>query len=186
MKKAIGLNLWPLNCSVLEIYKESRFMSEINTYRIEIYLNWIYILKWNLPQNRYREVTAMSSFSTIACYAALSSCSREDILHAYARMIAALIQRNRYKTCDTDTLCKDFKAYYGFSVPYHPMQTILFTCIKSYIRKAPNLIDFLPIFLYCKVKSQTFTKGDYIKLPQTNSLRQFKHLFRFVVQPLCL
>lgn len=72
----------------------------------------------------------MSSFSTIACYAALSSCSREDILHAYARMIAALIQRNRYKTCDTDTLCKDFKAYYGFSVPYHPMQTILSTCIN--------------------------------------------------------
>lgn len=73
----------------------------------------------------------MSSFSTIACYAALSSCSREDILHAYARMIAALIQRNRYKTCDTDTLCKDFKAYYGFSVPYHPMQTSVYKGYKQ-------------------------------------------------------
>ena len=81
----------------------------------------------------------MSSFSTIACYAALSSCSREDILHAYARMIAALIQRNRYKTCDTDTLCKDFKAYYGFSVPYQPMQTILFTCIKALFNRQANL-----------------------------------------------
>ena len=91
----------------------------------------------------------MSSFSTIACYAALSSCSREDILHAYARMIAALIQRNRYKTCDTDTLCKDFKAYYGFSVPYHPMQTILFTCINfGFLTYNSSIHQFVPDYAH--------------------------------------
>ena len=91
----------------------------------------------------------MSSFSTIACYAALSSCSREDILHAYARMIAALIQRNRYKTCDTDTLCKDFKAYYGFSVPYHPMQTILSTCINfGFLTYNSSIHQFVPDYAH--------------------------------------
>lgn len=91
----------------------------------------------------------MSSFSTIACYAALSSCSREDILHAYARMIAALIQRNRYKTCDIDTLCKDFKAYYGFSVPYHPMQTILSTCINfGFLTYNSSIHQFVPDYAH--------------------------------------
>lgn len=91
----------------------------------------------------------MSSFSTIACYAALSSCSREDILHAYARMIAALIQSKQYKTCDVDTICKDFSAYYGFSVPYHPMQTILSTCIDlGFLAYNSSIHQFVPDYAH--------------------------------------
>ena len=91
----------------------------------------------------------MSSFSTIACYAALSSCSREDILHAYARMIAALIQSKKYKTCDVDTICKDFSAYYGFSVPYHPMQTILSTCMDlGFLAYNSSIHQFVPDYAH--------------------------------------
>lgn len=70
----------------------------------------------------------MKSFSTIACYAALTSCSNDDILLAYARMLAALIQYKRYKTLDTATLCRDFEEHYGFGIPYHPMHTIEKEC----------------------------------------------------------
>lgn len=91
----------------------------------------------------------MSSFSTIACYAALSSCSREDILHAYARMIVALIRSKRYKTFDVDILCKDFKAYYGFSVPYHPMQTILSTCMElGFLTYNSPIHQFVPDYAH--------------------------------------
>lgn len=91
----------------------------------------------------------MSSFSTIACYAALSSCSRENILHAYARMIVALIQSMRYKTCDIYTLCKDFENYYGFSVPYHPMQIIVSTCINSgFLTYNSSIHQFIPDYTH--------------------------------------
>ena len=87
----------------------------------------------------------MSSFSTIACYAALSSCSKEDILHAYARMIAALIQSKKYKTFNVEAICKDFNAYYGFSVPYHPMQTILSTCMDlGFLTYNSSIHQFVP------------------------------------------
>lgn len=73
----------------------------------------------------------MSTFSTTACYATLSSCSKSDVFQAYSRMLIALVQTNRYSECDSEELSRDFESYYGFSLPYHPMQTIINECIKS-------------------------------------------------------
>lgn len=72
----------------------------------------------------------MSAFSTIACYAALTSCSQTDIVNAYARMVAALIRKNRYDFCTPESLSADFYKQYGFHLPYHPMQTIINECIN--------------------------------------------------------
>lgn len=73
----------------------------------------------------------MSTFSTTSCYAALSSCSKSDVFRAYSRMLIALVQNNRYTECNPEELCRDFETYYGFALPYHPMQTIINECIKS-------------------------------------------------------
>lgn len=73
----------------------------------------------------------MSTFSTTSCYAALSSCSKSDVFQAYSRMLIALVQINRYTECDSEKLSQDFESYYGFALPYHPMQTIINECIKS-------------------------------------------------------
>ena len=70
----------------------------------------------------------MSTFSAIACFSALSVCSKEDVLAAYARMVASIMQKKRYSQCDTDVLCSDFEKMYGFPVPYHPMKTIMEYC----------------------------------------------------------
>lgn len=72
----------------------------------------------------------MSSFSSVACYAALSSCTQKDILSAYARMVAALVQKNKYQKCEAERLVIDFEALYGFKVPYHPMRTIMDQCVR--------------------------------------------------------
>lgn len=73
----------------------------------------------------------MNTFSTTSCYAALSSCSKSDVFQAYSRMLIALVQINRYTECDSEELSRDFESYYGFALPYHPMQTIINGCIKS-------------------------------------------------------
>lgn len=73
----------------------------------------------------------MSTFSTTSCYAALSSCAKSDVLKAYSRMLIALVQHKRYAECDAEEMCRDFKAYYGFALPYHPMKAIIDECIKS-------------------------------------------------------
>ncbi len=72
----------------------------------------------------------MPKFSTISCYAALSCTSQEDVMTAYARMVAAIVQQKKYKKCDIKTLCQDFKAGYGFELTYHPMQTVVQKCIE--------------------------------------------------------
>lgn len=72
----------------------------------------------------------MSSFSTMSCYAALSACTGNDILSAYARMVCSLIQEKHYETCDAKQLSLDFQEKYGFSLPYHPMLTVMNECIK--------------------------------------------------------
>lgn len=73
----------------------------------------------------------MSAFSTTSCYAALSSCSKSDVFQAYSRMLIALVRVNRYGECNSEELSRDFESYYGFALPYHPMQTIIGECIKS-------------------------------------------------------
>ena len=70
----------------------------------------------------------MSTFSAIACYSALSACSKEDVLNAYARMVASIVQKKRYDQCDANVLCVDFEEMYGFPVPFHPMKTIMEYC----------------------------------------------------------
>ena len=80
----------------------------------------------------------MSTFSTVACYASLTSCANIGILNAYARMLAMLIQVKRYETCNIDTLCADFNEYFGIHIPYHPMQTIINECIAlRYLQQNP-------------------------------------------------
>ncbi|MDD6880509.1 MAG: hypothetical protein PUE18_02915, partial [Firmicutes bacterium] len=92
-----------------------------------------------------RMVLIMSSFSTVACYAALTSCSRSDIIVAYARMVAALIKNNGYVTCTPELLSEDFQKLYGFNLPYHPMQTIIGECINLGFITYNNLIhQYIP------------------------------------------
>lgn len=76
------------------------------------------------------ERVAMNNFSTISCYAALTVCSKEDIFRAYTRMVIALVQDKQYDKCDIEELCQDFERFYGFALPYHPMQAIINECIK--------------------------------------------------------
>ena len=86
-----------------------------------------------------------SSFSTVACYASLTSCANTGILNAYARMLAMLIQVKRYETCDIDTLCADFNEYFGIHIPYHPMQTIINECIAlGYLHHNPATHQLTP------------------------------------------
>lgn len=72
----------------------------------------------------------MSTFSSSVCYAALYVFSNKNLLEAYARMVAALVQKQRFEVCDISLICDSFNSFYGFSVPYHPMQTIINECIK--------------------------------------------------------
>lgn len=72
----------------------------------------------------------MSSFSTIACYAALKSSLQQDLVLAYARMVVALVQEKRYSFCNIHEIMSDFEETYGFPVSYHPMRTIMDECIK--------------------------------------------------------
>ena len=87
----------------------------------------------------------MSSFSAVACYSALSSCSKKDILSAYARMVAFLVRKKGYRQCETEELVKDFESMYGFRVPYHPMRTIMNECAKlGYLTYNPSIYAFFP------------------------------------------
>lgn len=87
----------------------------------------------------------MSSFSAVACYSALSSCSKEDILSAYARMVAYLIRKKAYRQCDAEELAKDFESLFGFKIPYHPMCTIMNQCVKlGYLTYNSSLHAFFP------------------------------------------
>lgn len=70
----------------------------------------------------------MASFSSMACCSALSSCSKEDILSAYARMVAFLVQKKKYHKCEAEELTIDFEKMYGFTIPFHPMRTIMDQC----------------------------------------------------------
>lgn len=89
----------------------------------------------------------MSSFSSVACYSALSCCSKDDILTAYARMVAFLVQKKKYCRCEAEELANDFEAMYGFRIPYHPMRTIMNHCTKlGYFTYNPSLFAFFPNF----------------------------------------
>ena len=89
----------------------------------------------------------MSSFSSVACYAALSSCTKDDILSAYARMVAALVQKNKYQKCEAERLVTDFENLYGFKVPYHPMRTIMDQCVRlRFFKYSPAAHSFFPDF----------------------------------------
>lgn len=106
----------------------------------------------------------MKSFSTIACYAALKSCSKDDILLAYARMLAALIQRRRYKTINVETLCRDFETYYGFGIPYHPMLTIERECIKyGFLTYNNSVHQYVPNY-------ECIDKEDFMKIVEQKSI----------------
>lgn len=87
----------------------------------------------------------MSTFSTIACYAALNAISDDDFVKAYAKVVASLIQQKRYIECKADVMCKDFKDYYGFELPYHPMITIINECINlGYLSYNESTHQLLP------------------------------------------
>lgn len=73
----------------------------------------------------------MNSFSNIACYAALKNLSQDSIINAYVRMISALVKQKHYIECKAQIMCKDFLDYYGFELPYHPMQAIVQECINQ-------------------------------------------------------
>lgn len=89
----------------------------------------------------------MSSFSTMACYAALYACSDKDTMRAYARMVAAMIKEKRYMQCDAKTLCSDFALTYGFEIQYHPMLSIIQECIiQGYLIKLDSSYKCLPQF----------------------------------------
>ena len=65
------------------------------------------------------------SFSTNACYAVLSTCSEEGVLHAFLKLVIALVVEKGYVKLDPQSMVRDFETKYGFSLPYHPMQTVI-------------------------------------------------------------
>lgn len=90
-------------------------------------------------------IAQMSSFSSVACYSALSSCSKDNILTAYARMVAFLVQQKKYVQCDAEELANDFEIMFGFKIPYHPMRTIMNQCAQlGYFTYNPTLYTFFP------------------------------------------
>lgn len=87
----------------------------------------------------------MASFSSMACCSALSSCSKEDILSAYARMVAFLVQKKKYHKCEAEELTIDFEKMYGFTIPFHPMRTIMDQCTQlGYLTYNSSLHVFFP------------------------------------------
>ncbi len=72
----------------------------------------------------------MSTFSRVACYATLTTCSQKDVISAYARMVAYIATQKKYRKCTAEQLVKDFEDFYKFRVPYHPMCTIMNQCVK--------------------------------------------------------
>lgn len=115
----------------------------------------------------------MSSFSAIACYSALSVCSKEDVIAAYARMVASIVQEKRYDKCDPDVLCADFEAMYGFPVPYHPMKTIMEYCahLKFFTYNA-KARAFFPIY-------DNIDKEDFINVVKQKDVEYKKLLDSF-------
>lgn len=98
----------------------------------------------------------MASFSSMACYSALSSCSKEDILYAYARMVAFLVQKKKYNKCEAEKLTVDFQKMYGFTIPYHPMRTIMDQCVQlGYLTYNSSLHVFFPN--YERIDSDDFS-----------------------------
>ena len=88
----------------------------------------------------------MASFSSMACCSALSSCSKEDILSAYARMVAFLVQKKKYHKCEAEELTIDFEKMYGFTIPFHPMRTIMDQCTQlGYLTYNSSLHVFFQI-----------------------------------------
>ena len=115
----------------------------------------------------------MSSFSAIACYSALSVCSKEDVIAAYARMVASIVQEKRYDKCDPNVLCADFEAMYGFPVPYHPMKTIMEYCahLKFFTYNA-KARAFFPIY-------DNIDKEDFINVVKQKDVEYKKLLDSF-------
>ena len=75
-----------------------------------------------------------STFSTTACYSLLSMYAGESssmLSSALLKMVIALIDYKKYSELDPKTMSQDFYNYYGFSLPYHPMQSIIQLGIKE-------------------------------------------------------
>ena len=97
----------------------------------------------------------MASFSTIACYAALSICSKNDVMDAYSRMVAALVQLKEYKSFTIKELCEDWKKHYGFLLLNQPMETIVKNCINSgFFTYNSSIHQFIPN--YSTINSEGF------------------------------
>lgn len=115
----------------------------------------------------------MSSFSSVACYSALSSCSKENILTAYARMVAFLVQQKKYTLCNTEELSNDFEIMYGFKIPYHPMRTIMNQCAQlGYLSYNSTTYSFYPDY-------ECINADNFLKIIQEKDAEYQKLLDRF-------
>lgn len=102
-----------------------------------------------------------STFSTTACYSVLSMYAGESssmLSSALLKMVIALIDYKKYAELDPKTMSQDFYNYYGFSLPYHPMQSIIQLGIKEqYFEYNLLLKKVFPI-------SGRIDSGDYMEL----------------------
>lgn len=63
--------------------------------------------------------------SSLAMLTSVLKTDNKDYIEIFLPFIATLIKKKNYTTVQTDILLSDFKEEFGFSIPFHPMQSIL-------------------------------------------------------------
>ena len=52
-------------------------------------------------------------------------CKKQDYIESFVPFVVTLINKNKYTTIDTATICEDFQSEFGLIIPDYPMMTIL-------------------------------------------------------------
>ena len=76
--------------------------------------------------------------NTVSSLAILTSnwyVNKRDYIENFVPFIATLIKKRGYEQLDVKTVCADFAAEFGLSIPYHPMQTVLIRARKRGLLK---------------------------------------------------
>jgi len=71
---------------------------------------------------------------------------RKDYIENFIPFAVTLMNQKNYGVIDVNTVCRDFKAEYGLSMPYHPMMAVLQRAMqRGYIIRRKGDRQYVPI-----------------------------------------
>lgn len=118
----------------------------------------------------------MDSFAINSCYAVLSAYSSNTPLRAFLELVIALVDEKKYTELDPQTMSVDFQKKYDFSLPYHPMQTVIRLGIdEKYFEYNSSLKKVYPI--WSAINSEEFMKLLHQKDAEYNNILSDFDLF---------